>query len=512
MYQRAFAIVTDEAYFPGAQALLNSIYAYYGQEYRVFVVGFCLRSGSLELLANHSLGSAITVLDTKSFAYPPVGAWEAKQCVLSHLCGLADIVCLLDADIVLLSRLDDVFDIARKGKIVSSKDGSHKKFDNDYLVYGPRIVGARVPYFNSGFLCLSLVRHWNLASLWEFTSRFARYSPGGGHPYSFPGHGDQGVLNALVVVLDKQADLVTLPQEIWCNSAGWSGEAVDITRVDGPKLEVMHRRLGVQQRLLHSTGPKWWRPEGREHFGIAGDVLACFQHFERLCETRAPQLREQTAPLEIGVITCNRPGIDVHDTVCQLRRASFQERIHVFCEPGFRPLGPMPGVTLHHNKTQLGNLGNWHHCLQEMVAMSSADYFLISEDDVAYCRGARAALEAAWLLPACGFWSLYTPESEREFSRQRGLSGWSPLNRGWAAIGTQAICLPRASADRLLTCPALTGTYPLTGPTDAIISKFFLDAGILCYYHFPSLTEHLGRVSVDGRADHMALDFDPDFQ
>jgi hypothetical protein len=49
------------------------------------------------------------------------------------------------------------------------------------------------------------------------------------------------------------------------------------------------------------------------------------------------------------------------------------------------------------------------------------------------------------------------------------------------------------------------------GPTDAVVAKFFLDRQIPCYYHFPSLTEHLGRISVNGHGDHRALNFNPQF-
>lgn len=285
MYQRAFVIVSDDSYFPGLWALLNSIHAYHGRELRVFVVGFKLRPDFRDTLRQHPLASAITFINSRELAYRPAGAWEVKQCVLSHLTGKVQTACLMDADLVLLSRLDDAFSLAENGKIVSSRDGQRlRTYGEVDRIYSDDLPGVTLPYFNSGFLCLDLVKNWDVVALWEFTSRFAGYSPGGGEPFRFPGHGDQGLLNAVVAMQKKQADLELLPEENWCNSSGWTEvETVQIQRVDGPRLDVVNRRLQSPQRLLHSSGPKWWTTAGRDHFRKSGDVLNCFEHFENLC-------------------------------------------------------------------------------------------------------------------------------------------------------------------------------------------------------------------------------------
>lgn len=281
MFSRAFTVVSDERFFPGLWALLNSIFAYHGCEYRVFVVAHQLPHRQLLALRQHPLGSAMTILDSQSFARVPDGTWEAKQFALSELAGRAENVCLLDADLVLLSRVDDVFEWSEAGKIVSSQDGERDlEFGEEYASYGARLIGRRAPYFNSGFLCLNLLQHWDLIALWEFSGRFAAYSPSGGAPYAFKGHGDQGLLNAVSAWLEKRDLVHLLPQSTWCNSAGWtSDETVDIVAEDAPRLTVMNRRRQDLQRLVHSTGPKWWTGEGAEHFRKSGDVMKCFEHF-----------------------------------------------------------------------------------------------------------------------------------------------------------------------------------------------------------------------------------------
>jgi hypothetical protein len=294
MYERAFVTVSDATYLPGLWALLNSIWAYHGSEYRVFVVGHRLPASAREQLTRHPLGSALTVLDDQQFAYLPAGAWEAKQCALAYLCGRVVSACLLDADLVLLSRLDDAFTAAEHGSIVTCWDGNRPiRFGEEYRSYGMQVPGRTLPYFNSGFVCLNLLEHWDLAALWEFTSRFGAYSPSGGAPYSFAGHGDQGVLNAVAALLEKSSQLAIWPEATWCNSAGWSAtETVDIVGTDGPQLTVRHRRTRELQRVLHSTGPKWWTSEGHRHFGPSGDVMKCFDHFAGLHPVPAPKPSE----------------------------------------------------------------------------------------------------------------------------------------------------------------------------------------------------------------------------
>jgi hypothetical protein len=112
-----------------------------------------------------------------------------------------------------------------------------------------------------------------------------------------------------------------------------------------------------------------------------------------------------------------------------------------------------------------------------------------------------------------GFWSMYTPRRDRDLvARQKG---WVLSNRGRDAWGTQAMCFPRCSAEILLEYHPLYAEDQLRGATDAIVAQCFLEAGLPCYYHNPSLSDHLGRTSSVGHNwydEHVGLDFDPEFQ
>ena len=218
--------------------------------------------------------------------------------------------------------------------------------------------------------------------------------------------------------------------------------------------------------------------------------------------------------LAIGLITCRRTNVDVHDTVAQLRRAGFPELLHMFCEPGTPPIRHLPRLVVHQNDRKLGCVGNWAHCLRWLWNHTSAEYILICEDDIAFCQGARAALNIGLhSFDRVGFWSLYTPQ------RDEGLVGhqygWVAANRGRDAWGTQAMCFPRSSAQVVLDYAPLHNEDQLRGPTDAIVAQCFVEARLPCYYHNPSLTDHLGRISAIGNNwhdNHVGLDFDPEFQ
>ena len=254
MNSRAFAVVTNRDYLPGVRALLRSIAAYHGDSYPVyiFVHGEITEEDRRQLRDNVHKGQ-LELIEMPLRQPPPPGCWEVKQQALAQLVGQAETVCLLDADLILLSDITDVFALAESGKIVSCRDGmSDRVFDAAYEAYSPSLPGRHFPYFNSGFFCLNIKRHWDLVGLWAFASEYAGYSPHGGHPLCLPGHGDQGHLNACAALLQKQSYLHLFEQEEWCNCLPASGRhTVEIKKQEGARLVLENRDTGRQQRLLH---------------------------------------------------------------------------------------------------------------------------------------------------------------------------------------------------------------------------------------------------------------------
>ncbi|ODA32965.1 hypothetical protein A6X21_19045 [Planctopirus hydrillae] len=294
-YSRAFAVISNSCYFPGILATLGSIYAYYGRDLRVYVVGHGLSAAERQILQSTNLGASLTLIDTEDFSNRPIGCWEAKQQCASELVGSVKTISLLDADLILLSRIDDVFELAERGKIVAPLDCGSIGFNTDYDIYSSRLAGCVRPNLNTGFVTFHTRMHWDLVALWAFTSRFGAYSPGRGMPLSFPGHGDQGIFNALLCQLHKDDAVHVLPERTWTNSVGWNrGHGLRIVARHGHQITAEHQPGGLRQRVLHSSGPKWWTPEGQRAFSSAGDVLTCFEEMSRIALPNSPASERST--------------------------------------------------------------------------------------------------------------------------------------------------------------------------------------------------------------------------
>ena len=276
MFDRIFALACDVAYIPGLFGTLNSIYTHHGNRIPVFIYERDFSAGGRARLKAHPLAPSVFPIDI--LPHPSPGLWEAKQQVMAHCLGRARCVFLLDADIVLTSGMDDVFALAAAGKIVGGRDGGRICYDEAHRVYGDGLPGTRHYYMNTGAVCLDVQRHWDLVALWAFTANYGAYSPHGGFPLHLPGHGDQGIFNALVARLGKLEDCHFLPHRLWHECGRECTMKITEEHADG-RLTVLNVDVGQPQRLLHSTGPKWWTPEGEAYHGRYGDKLRVYQHF-----------------------------------------------------------------------------------------------------------------------------------------------------------------------------------------------------------------------------------------
>lgn len=278
MLERAFVVVADERYTLPLAALLNSIHAYHGCEIPVFVYERGFGDIDTRIIEQHPLKP--TLLRVRELPFHPDGMWEAKQQVFAHCLGRARVVLLIDADVVLTSPLNDIFELAATGKIVAGIDTGHIEYTKLYDVYSTALAGQNHAYINSGMVCLDVVKHWDVVGLWAFASIFGYYSPKAGFPLQLPGYGDQGLLNPIIALLRKTDELHVLPSGIWHECQGDCSMVITTAHPDG-RLEVLNVECQQPQRILHSTGPKWWIPEGAEAIRHHGDKLRCYRHFAR---------------------------------------------------------------------------------------------------------------------------------------------------------------------------------------------------------------------------------------
>lgn len=282
---RAFCIVTDRGFLPGARALVNSIWAYHRDHVAIAIYQRGLAQDELSWFWEHPARPIIHDLDQMAGAHR--GMWECKQQALAWELKRHRLVYLLDADTVLCSAVDDVFDFAAAGFIVSSLDGEGVQYDDRFSSYGIT-AGTRSIYINSGAICLDLVEHWRVVALWSFAANHAAYS-GAPPPLQLHGHGDQGVLNAIISGMDICDSVYRLSASEWCDSGLKSIPRIIGTRELGA-LKVINSVTGLQQRIIHSTGPKWWTARGAVHNARFGDKLRIFEHFANMEYHRATQI------------------------------------------------------------------------------------------------------------------------------------------------------------------------------------------------------------------------------
>jgi hypothetical protein len=195
--------------------------------------------------------------------------------------------------------------------------------------------------------------------------------------------------------------------------------------------------------------------------------------------------------LTIAMIAAPRQAMTVDQTVASLRAGGFHEPLHVFAEPG-TCVGPCRDTTVHCNPRRLGALDNWVGAIAWSLDHTPADHLLIVEDDVAYCRGARQALDRQLRRrERYGFLNLLTPVQVAHVLGQTG-PGWIATRRTdiW---GTQAVCFSRESAIELVAYLRRNADDPRAISYDLQMLKFYhAHAQWPCSYHVPSLCEHVG--------------------
>ncbi len=286
MYDRCFVTMADAGYFPGLLACLNSVYVYHGGRTPVCVLDLGLTPQQVDIVAQHP--ALMRLVPCGPFS-SRAGAWQRKQHCFADLVGVARVVCWIDSDCVLLSNVEDVFDVAGRGKIVVPLwvDESEKMlidqtgrtsgvtvFPEGWASYGPHVPGKSMDWFVSSFVCMDVSRHWDLAAAWAFASRFAWYAVPES-PLPFVGMGDEAVLVGCVAALNKEPCLHYLPVAEWADSHFSGPVRIAALHSDG-RMEVRSRR-DKEQRILHDLCEvKWWKTSDNS------DRWRVLNHFQNL--------------------------------------------------------------------------------------------------------------------------------------------------------------------------------------------------------------------------------------
>ena len=185
----AYYTVADAAHFPGAVALLNSL-RLLGEEAPFFVVDCGLNESQRTRLSRHA-----TLVPSRRDLHP----WMQKT--MGPLAHPAEMMILLDADVIVTKRLTPLLEEASRGRILVFEN-DHERFFPEWASLGFGDPQPR-PYVNAGYLILSFETASEFLPL--HVDALERLDPaetmfGGASPSSPFFFGDQEILNALLSV------------------------------------------------------------------------------------------------------------------------------------------------------------------------------------------------------------------------------------------------------------------------------------------------------------------------
>jgi len=256
LIRHAFLTVTDHGFFPGTLATVSSILEYHPESEVIVVVNEYqplnnLQAASLEGDARVRLvGSSRFAIDGRC-----IGAWELKAYAAHDLAEGYDVLVGIDSDCLLCSNVrEEIQTCFETGAFLGGQD-SCQAYDASYRIYGISTPAQNARYMSTSlYFCAVTGPNRRILKKWAECCDAAIFNGRG--PY--PGHGDQGVLNAVLFGETAQG-VKLLENAVW--SQHWMYWSSIIGYRDG---QFINRSAGdLRQRSFHCGGAeKFWR---REH-------------------------------------------------------------------------------------------------------------------------------------------------------------------------------------------------------------------------------------------------------
>ncbi len=252
-----FLTVTDGGFFPGTVATVHAVRAFH-PEAAVWVVENDVDQPGLSAAQRAVLASAgARLVRAEALARPgrKLAAWELKAYAAADLTGECDVLVGIDSDCVLCGRVDDLVAMAvATGAFVGGADAA-VEYDERYGAYGLATPARNERYMSTSLYACALTAA-NRAVLGRWAGCCAEALFGGGTVY--PGHGDQGVLNAVLFAERGEASARVLENRLWSqHHCYWT------TRLTLREGRLFNEDAQAWQRALHCGGTdKFW---SREH-------------------------------------------------------------------------------------------------------------------------------------------------------------------------------------------------------------------------------------------------------
>jgi hypothetical protein len=259
MRRVVFITVADRAFFPGTLAAVNSILKFH-PDADIKVVCSGLYNEPLTAEQQDLLGSRAQVLLHSFFEKPGriLAAWQLKAYAAADIGPDYDLVVGFDSDALLCAPLDDIIEATLEdGRIRGGKDGGGASYDETYSAYGISGGSFNAKYVStSWYFCPIDSDTVELLHDWARCSDLAVYGPQ--DDKRFPGHGDQGVLNALLYSRNMTDRVELLENRLW--SQHWTYEQDVVIFKDGG---LYNASFGAKMRVAHVGG--WRKFWNRDH-------------------------------------------------------------------------------------------------------------------------------------------------------------------------------------------------------------------------------------------------------
>jgi predicted O-methyltransferase YrrM len=258
----AFVTVTDWNFFPGTLATVNSVLEFHPLA-TVYVVENERRPLSAPQAACLANEPRVRVLGSAQFAHGGrhIAAWELKAYAMADLAqrGEHDVLVGIDSDCLLCSNVDaELLYCRESGGFLGGKDGDGADYGGDYAVYGIAVPARNERYMSTSlYFCATNEANVALLRRWAECCTAAVFNGQG--PY--PGHGDQGVLNAVLFAAGASARVHLLDNALWSQHWCYWDSAIDFEGSAFVNRSAGNRR----QRSFHcGGGDKFWAVEHRD--------------------------------------------------------------------------------------------------------------------------------------------------------------------------------------------------------------------------------------------------------
>jgi hypothetical protein len=275
MIRVVFVTVTDGYFFPGTLATVNSIRAFHPNARIVVAHNHVHKRGVTPEQRAILERAGAQWVEAADLAKPgrKVAAWELKAYAATDLTTHDDVLVGIDSDCVLCGPTDDVLDQAMEsGAFHGGKDGSGKIYDAPYAPYGMKIPSRNDRYISTSlYVCALTEVNRSILREWALACDEAIF--GGGKVY--PGHGDQGVLNAILWARRGAEGVSPLDNRLWSQHGCYWQARVGVR--DG---RLFNEVANLPQRSLHcGGGDKFWTAKHRDRVVNEGLQHACYAWF-----------------------------------------------------------------------------------------------------------------------------------------------------------------------------------------------------------------------------------------